>query len=79
MEEVMQMLNSVEVLPFLTSISVKYLVFMVVYLFATYMIYQIRYTQGRKKVKKYYAHVKQINKLYRRDEKIKASKTVDWE
>lgn len=79
LEEVMSILNGIQLLEFGVSVGVKYIIFMGLYLVATYVLYQVRYTQGRKKVKKYYSHVKQINKIYRRDEKIKASKTGDWE
>ncbi len=47
-----------------------YIGFMAVYLLVTVIVYQRRYTIGRKKLKKYYAHLKNVEKQYRQEEQI---------
>lgn len=68
----MQMLNGTQFLDLLTNAAVWYIVFMVAYLTATYIIYQIRYTKKRTKVKEYYRNLKDINKIYEREERLKS-------
>ena len=52
-----------------TPIVTRYIVFMVVYLAITLLIYGIRYGRGRKKVKKYYALLTALEKQYKQEEK----------
>ena len=54
-----------------------YLVFLAAYLMITYIIYNRRYTKGRKQVKEYYNRLKRVSSLYREEENI--SNTDDWE
>ncbi len=48
-----------------------YVVFMAVYLLCTRIVYSMRYKHGREKLKKYYNHLKKIDKMYEREEKLK--------
>ena len=70
-ERALGMLNVSKLRGFVMSVAFRYLIFMLVYLIITYIVYQIRYTQGRKKVKKYYSNLKSVNKMYEREEKIR--------
>ena len=67
----MGMLNAAYLKDFIVDVGLKYLVFLLAYLIVTYVVYQIRYTQGRKKVKKYYNSLKAVNKMYEREEKLR--------
>ena len=79
MEYIMQEINKMDIVGFLTSIGIKYLIFMVVYLIVTYVVYNTRYTAGRRKVKKYYSNLKSVNKIYAREDKLKSSSNKDWD
>lgn len=69
--ELMKMLNGEYFFDFLRTVAVYYGIFMVLYLAVTYIVYQIRYSYRRKQVKVYYKNLKEINKIYVREEKIK--------
>lgn len=45
-----------------------YITFMVGYLLITYLVYNKRYTTGRKNIKKYYNGLKKIQSMYRSEE-----------
>lgn len=79
--ELLGMLNAAKLMDFVVGVGIRYVIFLVLYLLATYVVYQIRYSQGRKKVKKYYASLKKINNIYAREDKLKAPmhKEDDWE
>lgn len=79
MDIVMSAINKLDIKGMLTSAGINYAIFMLIYLGATYVIYQMRYTKGRKKVKKYYSHVKQMNKLYSHEDRLKKAEKTDWE
>lgn len=79
LEYIMQEINKMDIAGFLTSIGIKYLIFMLVYLIITYLVYNARYTAGRRKVKKYYSNLKSVNKIYAREDKLKSSSNKDWE
>lgn len=49
-----------------------YLAFEALYLLITAMVYRGRYHENRLEQKKYVRHLKKLNKLYEREEKIKA-------
>lgn len=71
MDRMMEMLNAEHLADFIITAAVCYAVFLLVYLIITYAVYQVRYTQGRKEVKEYYVHLKTLNKLYEREEKLR--------
>lgn len=71
-EKILGMLNANKLGDFLVGIGVRYVAFLVIYLMATYVVYHLRYSNGRKKVKKYYASLKKINNIYAREDKLKA-------
>lgn len=48
-----------------------YIGFISIYLFATYIVYGVRYIQGKKEMDKYKGHLKALNQMYEREEKLK--------
>lgn len=78
-EQILAEINQMDIKGFLTSAGIKYLIFMLIYFLVTYIVYNAKYTAGRKKVKKYYNNVKQVNKIYMREEKLKSTGSKDWE
>ena len=79
MEELMVQLNRLDIIGTLTRLGVSYRVFMLVYLGATCVVFQLKYSEGRRKVKKYYNSLKKINQMYEREERLKMPEHKDWE
>lgn len=79
MAELMQMLNGAYIFDLITDIAIRYGIFMIVYLIATYIVYQVRYTHRRKMVKRYYKNLKNINRIYEREDHLKSPAQQDWE
>ena len=71
-EELLDTLNTMNLTGFLIPLAIKYVIFLFFYMMITYIVYQKRYTDGRKKVKKYYNSVKKLNRLYEREDKLKS-------
>ena len=46
---------------------------------ATWVIFNMKYTEGRRKVKKYYNHLKKVNQMYEREERLRTSDHKDWD
>lgn len=79
METLMKQINNMDLIQSAITLGILYGVFMVIYLLATYIIFNAKYTYGRKKVKKYYAGLKKINAMYLREERLKSNGNKDWE
>lgn len=79
METLMKQINNMDLIQSAITLGILYGVFMVIYLLATYIIFNVKYTYGRKKVKKYYAGLKKINAMYLREERLKSNGNKDWE
>lgn len=75
----LDLLNTAKILDFMVQTGIWYGIFLLLYLIVTYVVYQLRYSQGRKKVKKYYASLKKINQIYAREEKLKTPAQKDWD
>jgi uncharacterized membrane protein YesL len=71
-EEVLNSLNNVEWMQTIITIGLLYACFLALYLFVTYMVYRVRYRVGRKHLKKFYGHLKHLNRAYEREMKLKA-------
>ena len=71
MDALMEQINKMDFVKAATTLGLLYGIFMVIYLLATYIIFNMKYTYGRKKVKKYYAGLKKINAMYLREERLK--------
>lgn len=70
MEEWMEQINSIDIRQLIVRGILCYGVFLAVFLLITYIVYHIRYTKGRQKVKRYYLHLKRVNRLYHEEEQI---------
>lgn len=79
MDGLFEKINKMEIREAVISLVLSYLVFMVIYLGVTYIIFNVKYTEGRKKVKKYYASLKKVNQMYEREEKLKTTSHAEWE
>lgn len=76
MENLMEQINNMDIVGFATEIVIIYIAFMAVYLLVTYLIYNARYTAGRKNVKAFYEKLQKISRLY---EEENMSGAEDWE
>ena len=79
MEELAGILSSLDILGALITLGVSYVVFILFYLGATYIVFNMKYTEGRRKVKKYYNSLKQVNQMYDREERLKSADNKDWD
>lgn len=79
MESLLEQINKIDIRGALITLLVSYIVFLVIYLTATYIIYNMKYTDGRKKVKKYYSNLKKVNQMYEREERLKTTGDKDWD
>lgn len=70
MEELLEQINSIDLMQTASQICVCYGICMAVYFAITYLVYHIRYTRGRQKIKKYYLHLKKVNKIYHEEEDV---------
>ena len=70
-------MNHMDLLAFGTEIVIGYLIFLAVYLLATYIIYNVRYTRGRKKIKLFYNRLKKVSRLY--ENESRQSNVEDFE
>lgn len=78
METLMAKINSMDLLGTLLILGISYGIFIVVYLSATYIVFHMKYTRGRQKVKKYYNGLKKVNAMYDREERLRANTGKDW-
>lgn len=64
MESLMENINDMDLVAFGTEILIEYLVFITIYLLVTYVVYNMRYTKGRKRIKLFYNRLKKVSRLY---------------
>ncbi len=64
MDFLMDNINEIDLISFGTEILIKYLIFMAVYLLITYIVYNMRYTRGRKKIRLFYNRLRKVSRLY---------------
>ena len=62
-EELMDQLNHLDIPKIAVRGVLVYAVYLAVYLLITYAVYNMRYTRGRREVKKYYIHLKRVNRI----------------
>ena len=70
-EDVLDSINNLEIVGIALEMVVYYLIFMALYLVATYIVYSVRYEAGKKKMKTYLSDLKRAHKMYEREEKLK--------
>ncbi|MBO5260291.1 MAG: hypothetical protein J6B26_07915 [Agathobacter sp.] len=71
MEYIMNEMSTPDLIATATTVVLIYVAFMAIYLMITWFVYEHKYTKGRKALKEYYDHVRKINKMYDREEKLK--------
>ena len=79
MERLMREIAGMDLKGLIVSMVILYLIFMLIYLTATYIVFNLKYTEGRRKVKKYYGSLKKVNQMYEREERLKMPGNKDWE
>lgn len=70
-EEVLNQVNTLEIVDTLMFIVILFVGFLAIYLFATLVVYVYRYTESRKKLNRYKENLKVLNQMYEREEKLK--------
>lgn len=71
MEAVLDSVNDLSIVYTVLVMILIYVGFIIVYLFATYILYALRYIKGKKKLEQYKEHLKALNQMYEREEKLK--------
>ncbi len=79
LERMMSKISAAQIFDFAVAVILRYVVWMLGYLLVTYVVYHLRFTKGRKVVKEYYTNLKQINKIYEREARMKNPSQGDWE
>lgn len=59
-------INSADLMEMLVSVIVLYAAFLVVYLLVTAIVYCIRYARGRRHLRRYMEHLKNVGKMYQK-------------
>ncbi len=72
MEEFLDKLNDTNWMGYLVRVGLAYAGFMAVYLLITSLVYRVRYRYGRRKLRRYYGHLKNVNREYERETKLKS-------
>ncbi len=68
MEELLENLDSMDLIAFLTAVLVRYLFFMAAYLLAIDIYANVFYAAGRKSMKRHYRRLKHLGRLYEEQE-----------
>lgn len=71
-ELVLDQVNDLSIIWTVLIMLAIYVVFLIVYLLLTYIVYVVRYVKGKKKLDEYKGHLKALNQMYEREEKLKA-------
>lgn len=71
-EDIINQLNSLDLLGSAKRLLLYYVIFLAVYLGITYAVYHIRYTRGRRRVKRYYRRIKKLDQMYMREDHLKS-------
>lgn len=77
-DELFAWINTMEIQTLVMIFVLTYLAFLVFYLGVTYIVFHVKYTEGRKKVKKYYASLKKVNQMYEREDRLRMDR-AEWE
>ena len=71
MDVLLDSLNTMDIFGTAAIVVAIYIAFMAVYIFATVLVYVSRFGKGRKNMRGYVEHLKKINRMYKREEKLK--------
>ena len=69
--EVMRQINNLEIIDTGIAMLVCYILFMVIYLVITFLVYLMRYKTGAQKLETYVKDLKRLYQMYEREEKLK--------
>ena len=69
-ESLMQALGSADIRHLVKMAVIGYVSCLAAYLAVTYIVYYARYSKGRHQARKFYAHLKKVNKLYYEEEQM---------
>lgn len=69
-ESLMQTVGAADIRSLVKMAAIGYAGCLAAYLAVTYIVYYVRYSKGRLKAKKFYAHLKKVNKLYYEEEQM---------
>ena len=75
-EDMLDSINNLEIVGTAIELLILYVIFLLIYLGATYILYRIRYEKGKKKVKTYADNLKTAYKMYEREEKLKMQEAL---
>lgn len=70
-DTLLESLNKIDYMEFGVNFVLVYIAFLAIYLFITVVIYTVRYKIGRRELKRYEGHLKKVNKIYDREDKLK--------
>lgn len=70
-DTVLDSVNDLSIVNIVFVMLLVYIGFIAVYLFVTYIVYGLRYIQSRKRMDGYKEHLKALNRIYEREEKLK--------
>jgi len=68
----MHQINTLEIIDTVIVMLVGYVLFLIVYLFATALVYYFRYKHSKKKLDEYVGDMKKAYNMFEREEKLKA-------
>jgi len=69
--ELIEQINHIDFVAMGMDIFKVYGAFMIVYLFFTFLVYELRFSREHKELKKYAEHIDTLNKMYEREEKLR--------
>lgn len=69
---VMHQINTLEIIETVLQALVIYVIFLVIYLFATAVVYYIRYKKSKKQLDGYVENMKVAHNMFEREEKLKS-------
>ena len=70
-EDVMENSSLEELASSIVTVVLLYIAFMAVYLLITVIVYYVRFAKNCGKLKSYRVHLKKVNKMYEREDKLK--------
>ena len=69
-------LSSMDYFATVTLIVVTYIVFLAIYLLATFLVCYLRYSDGRRRLKRYYGHLAKVSKGCSREDEIRGGEKL---
>lgn len=72
LEGITSIINRLDFVDLGVRLLLLYIAFMALYLFATVVIYCLRYRSGRRRLKGYEGHMTRARRMYRREDRLKS-------